>query len=44
MSQPHRQGPPIPPVERSRTVIETDDRQEGITAFNEKRDPQWKNR
>jgi hypothetical protein len=25
MSQPHSQGPPTPPVERSRTVIETDD-------------------
>ena len=27
-----------------RTVIETDDRQEGIAAFNEKRSPEWKNR
>jgi enoyl-CoA hydratase/carnithine racemase len=25
-------------------VIETEDRLEGITAFNEKRDPDWKNR
>lgn len=27
-----------------KVVIETDDRSEGIAAFNEKRDPQWKNR
>ena len=27
-----------------RIVIETDDRQEGIAAFNEKRSPQWKNK
>lgn len=26
-----------------KVVIETDDRAEGIAAFNEKRDPQWKN-
>jgi enoyl-CoA hydratase/carnithine racemase len=25
-------------------VVETEDRIEGITAFNEKREPQWKNR
>ena len=27
-----------------KVVIESDDRAEGIAAFNEKRDPQWKNR
>jgi enoyl-CoA hydratase/carnithine racemase len=27
-----------------RRVIETEDRAEGIAAFNEKREPQWKNR
>ncbi len=27
-----------------KAVIETEDRAEGIAAFNEKRDPQWKNR
>ena len=27
-----------------KVVIETEDRAEGIAAFNEKREPQWKNR